>query len=120
MSNRNRVLLLAAAACACALSGPASAAGYIKYGDVNGENAVAPQARPQAAGRAKADILIEGLGVLQAVAASRKAARESATRSAASEASQAPDIVTGAGAGGHPTALLVPAVQKARVQAPGE
>lgn len=118
MSNRNRVLLLAAAA--CALSGPAAAAGYIKYGDVNGEAAVAPQARPQAPGRAKADILIEGLGVLQAVAASRKAARDAATRSAASKASQAPDIITGAGAGGHPAALLVPAVQKARVQAPGE
>ena len=116
MSNRNCVLLLAAAV--CALSGPASAAGYLKLGDIKGESRAAPQTQP--ASRAKADILIEGLGVLQAVAASRKAARDAASRSAASDASQSPDIITGAGAGGHPAALLVPAVQKARVAAPGE
>ncbi|MES2341928.1 MAG: hypothetical protein V4597_09630 [Pseudomonadota bacterium] len=110
MSIRNRVLLLAAAA--CTLSAPAVAAGYLKLGDIKGEAAVAPQIRPQAAGGAKADILIE------AQAARRKAARDAAGRSAASQANQTPDIITGAGAGGHP-ALLVPAVQKARV-APGD
>jgi hypothetical protein len=105
MLNRNRVLLVAAAA--CALSGPAYAAGYLKLGDIKGDARAAPQIRPQAAGGAKADILIE------AQTARRGAARDSGRRSAASQANQTPDIITGAGAGGHP-ALLVPAIQKAR------
>lgn len=113
MSIRNRILLLAAAA--CALSSTASAANYLKLGDVHDRQLTAQGGQPQAAGRAKADILIEGRGALQTLAASRKATREASGRSAASEANQTPDIITGNGAGGPPAALLVPAIQKARV-----
>ena len=99
-------LTLSAALVACALAGQANAAVYTKYEGIKGAAIQSPQPQPQAAGRAKADILIESMRASQAGTAR--------TAPSSPRPGSAPDIITGAGAGGGPNALLVPAIQKMR------